>query len=270
MYQNITWDSGLEKDLSRLEVEAEFHGLIRATLAFRKHFLRDWEKGTNGDLDDGVPSDGGGDGSIPEIGKDFFFVADFQEQLMEMTGWVRIWNELLVEVADVGTTTTFKRYLDKHMNRKIWRDMGQEQADHVDQLDQQMGTLISMQEAERVMDSRSFREVASSKVEADRLVMVIRSRQSVQESPVAVPVSNRYPVLGLRRLRGDLIEIYKIMRDIDKMNGKSLFSRVGKFKTKGHIFKARGKSFIKDMRGNYFTQDVVLLWNELPEDVLDG
>eukprot|EP00061_Rhincodon_typus_P013248 g39507.t1 len=38
-------------------------------------------------------------------------------------------------------------------------------------------------------------------------------------------------------LRGDLIEVYIIMRGIDKVNGKSLFPRVEEFKTREHIFK---------------------------------
>eukprot|EP00061_Rhincodon_typus_P012648 g38518.t1 len=40
------------------------------------------------------------------------------------------------------------------------------------------------------------------------------------------------------RLRGDLIEIYKIMRGIAKINSKDLFPKVEEFKTRGHIFKA--------------------------------
>eukprot|EP00061_Rhincodon_typus_P015150 g42669.t1 len=43
--------------------------------------------------------------------------------------------------------------------------------------------------------------------------------------------------LERRRLRGHLIEVYKIMKGIDKVNSKGLFPRVGEFKTWGHIFK---------------------------------
>eukprot|EP00061_Rhincodon_typus_P018754 g48061.t1 len=40
-----------------------------------------------------------------------------------------------------------------------------------------------------------------------------------------------------RRLRIDLIEIYKITRGMDRMNGRCLFHWVGDFKTSEHIFK---------------------------------
>eukprot|EP00061_Rhincodon_typus_P015821 g43721.t1 len=43
--------------------------------------------------------------------------------------------------------------------------------------------------------------------------------------------------LERRRMRGDLIEVYKIMRVTDKVNDKALFPRVGDFKGREHIFK---------------------------------
>eukprot|EP00061_Rhincodon_typus_P001769 g15729.t1 len=62
--------------------------------------------------------------------------------------------------------------------------------------------------------------------------------------------------LELRRLRGDLIEVYKIMRGMDRVNSQGLFSRVGKSKTRGHRFMVRGERFKRDLRGNVFTQTV--------------
>eukprot|EP00061_Rhincodon_typus_P017557 g46295.t1 len=48
---------------------------------------------------------------------------------------------------------------------------------------------------------------------------------------------NRLGLLTLehRRLIGDIIQVYKIMRGLDKVNGRCLFPRVGDFKTKWHI-----------------------------------
>eukprot|EP00061_Rhincodon_typus_P008536 g31235.t1 len=48
--------------------------------------------------------------------------------------------------------------------------------------------------------------------------------------------------LGHRRLRCHLIEVYKILRGIDKMNDRCLFPRVGDFKTRQHIFEKRHRS----------------------------
>eukprot|EP00061_Rhincodon_typus_P012144 g37696.t1 len=42
--------------------------------------------------------------------------------------------------------------------------------------------------------------------------------------------------LECRRLRGDLIEAYKIMRGIDRVNGSCLFPRMGNFKTRGFAY----------------------------------
>jgi len=44
--------------------------------------------------------------------------------------------------------------------------------------------------------------------------------------------------LERRRLRGDLIEVYKIMRGVDKVDSQHLFPKVGESKTRG--FKVRG------------------------------
>jgi len=47
--------------------------------------------------------------------------------------------------------------------------------------------------------------------------------------------------LERRRVRGDLIEVYKIMRGNDKVNSQGLFPRVGESKTRGCRFKVRGE-----------------------------
>jgi len=47
--------------------------------------------------------------------------------------------------------------------------------------------------------------------------------------------------LERRRLRGDLIEVNKIMRGIDQLDSQYLFPKVGESKTRGHSFKMRGE-----------------------------
>lgn len=45
--------------------------------------------------------------------------------------------------------------------------------------------------------------------------------------------------LDCQRLRGDLIEVYSIMRGIDREDSQNLFPRVEVSKTRGHNFKVR-------------------------------
>eukprot|EP00061_Rhincodon_typus_P007968 g30160.t1 len=76
--------------------------------------------------------------------------------------------------------------------------------------------------------------------------------------------------LELRRMRGDLIEVYKIMRGIARMNAYCLFPRDGELKNRENRFKVRGERFKKDLRGNFITQTVVCMWNGLPEKVVEA
>ena len=75
--------------------------------------------------------------------------------------------------------------------------------------------------------------------------------------------------LERRRLRGDLIEVFKMMRGIDRVDVDKLFPlRIGKIQTRGHDFRIKGQRFRGNMRGNFFTQRVVAVWNELPVEVV--
>ena len=62
--------------------------------------------------------------------------------------------------------------------------------------------------------------------------------------------------LEQRRLRGDLIEVDKILTGLDKVNSWKLFPRSEMTNTRGHKFKVTSR-FNTDMRGTYFTQRVV-------------
>ena len=59
------------------------------------------------------------------------------------------------------------------------------------------------------------------------------------------------------RLRGNLIEVYKIMRGIDRVNSWKFFPRAEMTITRRHKFKIRGAGFSGDVRGIFFTQRVV-------------
>ena len=76
--------------------------------------------------------------------------------------------------------------------------------------------------------------------------------------------------LERRRLRGDLIETYKMVRGLDRVDRDSLFPLMEKASTRGHGFKLRGGSYRTDVRGRFFTQRVVRDWNALPAAVVDA
>ena len=50
-------------------------------------------------------------------------------------------------------------------------------------------------------------------------------------------------LLEFRRMRGDLIETYKIMKGIDKIEAGKLFPLAGETRPRGHSLKIRGSRF---------------------------
>uniref|UniRef100_K7EYK1 Reverse transcriptase domain-containing protein n=1 Tax=Pelodiscus sinensis TaxID=13735 RepID=K7EYK1_PELSI len=86
-----------------------------------------------------------------------------------------------------------------------------------------------------------------------------------------VPYEERLKRLGLfilekRRLRGDMIEVYKIMSGVDKVN--KLFTCSHNIRTRGHEMKLMGRRFKTNKRKFSFTQRSVNLWNALLEEVV--
>ena len=76
--------------------------------------------------------------------------------------------------------------------------------------------------------------------------------------------------LEFRRMRGDLIETYRILRGLDRMEVERMFPLVGKTRTRGHNLRLKGRSFKTEMRRNFFSQRVVNLWNSLPQKAVEA
>ena len=77
----------------------------------------------------------------------------------------------------------------------------------------------------------------------------------------------KLPSLEHRRLRGDMIEVYKYMNGIYKTE-KPKLEKATTVHLRGHSMKLKKQSCKKDVRKNYFTIRVNDTWNGLPEDVV--
>ncbi|KAK3090279.1 hypothetical protein FSP39_010600 [Pinctada imbricata] len=76
------------------------------------------------------------------------------------------------------------------------------------------------------------------------------------------------PTLRFRRLRGDIIEVFKILTGIyDKRVCSDLFE-LNLSSTRGHPFKLKKKRSRLDVRKHFFTNRVIDIWNSLPESVV--
>ena len=79
-----------------------------------------------------------------------------------------------------------------------------------------------------------------------------------------------YP-LEIRRLRGDLIEVFKIMNGLVEMKPEHLFQMSHNVQTRGHRFRLFKKPLNKglNLRKYFFSQRVVDTWNDLPDSVVN-
>ena len=75
------------------------------------------------------------------------------------------------------------------------------------------------------------------------------------------------PTLQYRRLRADMVETYKILNNIDKVNIHKLF-HFHQTNTRGHNQKFFKCHCRLNIRKYFFSQRIIVPWNNLPEDVV--
>ena len=90
-----------------------------------------------------------------------------------------------------------------------------------------------------------------------------------------IPYEERLKLTGLqslknRRIRGDLIETFKIIKGIDKVDHRKFFRVATDNRLRGHKYKFEKERSNIDIRMYFFSQRVVNYWNMLPLNVVDA
>ena len=75
--------------------------------------------------------------------------------------------------------------------------------------------------------------------------------------------------LETRRLRGQLIETFKILNGFDNVDYRSLF-QLSEGITRNHGYKLELKRFSGDLCGNFFSYKIGNYWNALPPEVVNS
>src|SRR3989442_374839 len=78
------------------------------------------------------------------------------------------------------------------------------------------------------------------------------------------------PTMEARRKRGDLIEVFKILKGFSKVDYKHYFQLVNSSKTRGNKYKLVKSRSRLDIRKHFFSQRVVNGWNKLPDSVVEA
>jgi len=82
-------------------------------------------------------------------------------------------------------------------------------------------------------------------------------------------ISLKLPTLKYRRLRGDMIEVLKMVNDIydEKVAPTLQFNKTSV--TRGNKFKLHNLTFSHNFRKHFFSARIVNIWNSLPNWVVD-
>ncbi len=88
-----------------------------------------------------------------------------------------------------------------------------------------------------------------------------------------MPYHSRLRIIGLptleyRRVRADMVHMYKIIHDIDKIGKDKQFTMSAYTATRGNSFMFFKKRARPGVRKNTFSHRVVDTWNSLPDSVI--
>ena len=78
------------------------------------------------------------------------------------------------------------------------------------------------------------------------------------------------PSLMYRRLRGDLLETYKLTQGLYKVNAENYLLRNNDERTRGHKYKLKKQASHLEIRKHFYGLRVVDVWNSLLESVVEA
>ena len=109
----------------------------------------------------------------------------------------------------------------------------------------------------------------------DLLERVQRRATKLVSEYRTMPYAQRLKKLGWttlekRRTRGDLIETFKILHDLENLDKHKFFTRSISTSTRGHTMKLFKEQNRLDTRKHFFSQRIVNDWNKLPQYVIDA
>ena len=73
-----------------------------------------------------------------------------------------------------------------------------------------------------------------------------------------------------RRVRADLIEVYKIAHGSSPVSFNTFFQRSHNSSTRGHSLKLHKRRTNTDLRQHFFTERIINIWNMLDEDTVSA
>ena len=78
------------------------------------------------------------------------------------------------------------------------------------------------------------------------------------------------PSLQYRRVRADMIQVFKIVTGLDRINSKLFFEFAHDSKTRGHKYKLQKPRYRTNLRGHCFSNRIVDVWNSLSSYVIEA
>ena len=112
------------------------------------------------------------------------------------------------------------------------------------------------------------------KKDANCLEKVQRLATRMVEGMQGLSYEDRLKELNLfslerRRIRGDLIETFKIKKGLSGLNPGDFFTDAPYQGTRGHEYKLMKQRSRLNLRANFFSNRIVTRWNSLPEDIVN-